>query len=97
MVGVQQDGMAPVSGHHLGQVAVTLSVANDHASLPIAYRLYLPEGWASDPARRHRAGVPDDVTFRTKPQIALEQVRAALAEGVAPGVVLADAGYGVDT
>ena len=79
------------------QVAVTLSVANDHASLPIAYRLSLPEDWAKDPARRHKAGVPDDVRFHTKPQIALEQVWAALAEGVAPGVLLADAGYGVDT
>lgn len=79
------------------QVAVTLSIASDHASLPIAYRLYLPEDWASDPVRRQKAGVPDDVIFRTKPQIALEQVRAALAEGVAPGVLLADAGYGVDT
>lgn len=79
------------------QVAVTLSVANDHASLPIAYRLYLPEDWASDPVRRKKAGVPGDVRFRTKPQIALEQVWAALAEGVAPGMLLADAGYGIDT
>ena len=79
------------------QVAVTLSVANDHASLPIAYRLYLPEEWASDPVRREKVGVPADVRFRTKPQIALEQVWGALAEGVAPGVLLADAGYGVDT
>lgn len=79
------------------QVAVTLSVANDHASLPIAYRLYLPEDWASDPLLRRKAGVPDHIRFRTKPQIALEQVWAALADGVAPGVLLADAGYGVDT
>ncbi len=47
------------------QVAVSLSVANDHASLPIAYRLYLPEAWADDPARRSRAGVPDD--WRSRP------------------------------
>lgn len=67
------------------------------ALLWLRYRLYLPEDWASDPVRRQKAGVPDDVIFRTKPQIALEQVRAALAEGVAPGVLLADAGYGVDT
>ena len=79
------------------QVAVSLSVANDHASLPIAYRLYLPEAWANDPARRGRAGVPDDVAFQTKPQIALAQIRAALDAGVAPAMVLADAGYGVDT
>jgi SRSO17 transposase len=79
------------------QVAVSLSVANDHASLPIAYRLYLPDAWANDPIRRGRAGVPDDVAFQTKPQIALAQMRAALDAGVAPATVLADAGYGVDT
>jgi SRSO17 transposase len=79
------------------QVAVSLSVANDHASLPIAYQLYLPEAWADDPARRRKAGVPDDMAFRTKPRIALEQIRAALLAGVPSAVVLADAGYGVDT
>ena len=79
------------------QIAVSLSVANDHASLPIAYRLYLPESWANDPDRRAKAGVPEDVVFRTKPEIALDQIRAALAAGVPRGVVLADAGYGVDT
>ncbi|MDQ2763893.1 MAG: IS701 family transposase [Pseudomonadota bacterium] len=79
------------------QVAVTLSVAADHASLPIAHRLYLPKPWADDPARRAQAGVPDDVAFQTKPQIALDQVRAAIAAGVPKATVLADAGYGVDT
>src|SRR5271165_675974 len=79
------------------QIAVTLSVANHAASLPIAYRLYLPEAWANDPDRRAKAGVPEDVGFRTKPEIALDQVRAALAAGVPTGVVLADAGYGTDT
>jgi SRSO17 transposase len=79
------------------QVAVTLSVANQHASLPIAYRLYLPQAWADDPDRRAKASVPDDVRFATKPQIALAQLRAAQAAAVPPGIVLADAGYGVDT
>ena len=79
------------------QVAVSLSVANDHASLPIAYQLYLPEAWANDPARRRKAGVPEDIVFQTKPQIALAQIRAALLAGVPSAVVLADAGYGVDT
>jgi SRSO17 transposase len=78
------------------QIAVTLSIANHAASLPIAYRLYLPEDWALDEARRERARVPDDVTFRTKPEIALAQIGTALAAGVAPGVLLADAGYGAD-
>ena len=47
------------------QIAVSLSVANEHASLPIAFRLYLPEDWAADPVRRARAGVPEDVVFKT--------------------------------
>ena len=79
------------------QVAVSLSVANEHTSLPIAFRLYLPEDWAADRVRRAKAGVPADVVFKTKPQIALDQIKAARAEGVPEGVVLADAGYGINT
>jgi len=79
------------------QVAVTLSVANAQASLPVAYRLYLPEAWAQDAERRSKAGVPEDIGFQTRPEIALDQIRAALADGVAAGLVLADAGYGIDT
>ena len=78
------------------QIAVTLSVANHAASLPIAYRLYLPEDWAGDAARRKKTGVPDEVKFKTKSQISLAQIAAALAAGVRPGVVLADAAYGVN-
>ena len=78
------------------QIAVTLSIANHAASLPIAYRLYLTEDWAADQARRKKAHVPDDVIFKTKPQIALDQIRAALAAGVSPGVLLTDASYGAD-
>jgi SRSO17 transposase len=79
------------------QVAVSLSVATASASLPVAWRLYLPQAWADDAVRRKQAKVPAAVTFRTKPQIALSQIEAALAEGVAPGAVLADAGYGNDS
>src|SRR6202451_2773289 len=84
------------------QVAVTLSIANHQASLVpgldpgIAYRLYLPEEWVNDAARRSKAHVPDDVKFRTKPEIALRQIKAALMAGVARGVVLTDAAYGSD-
>ena len=79
------------------QVAVSLSIANHQASLPVAYRLYLPEDWAADAARRRRAGVPEATDFKTKPAIALEQIRAACAAGVPRGVVLMDAGYGCNT
>jgi SRSO17 transposase len=79
------------------QVAVTLSIANHHASLPVAYRLYLPKDWADDAGRRNKAHVPEAIRFKTKPQIALAQIRAALAAGVAPGVVLMDASYGTNS
>jgi SRSO17 transposase len=76
------------------QVAVSLSLANRHASLPVAYQLYLPEEWAGDAARRKKAGVPKDIGFKTKPEIALEQLRWAVRIGLPRGVVLFDAGYG---
>jgi len=76
------------------QVAVSLSYATEGASVPIDYTLYLPEGWASDAERRAGVGVPEEVEFRTRPEIALEQLRAACERGVPRQVVLADAGYG---
>ena len=76
---------------------MTLSIANDAASLPIAHRLYLPEAWANDRARRKKAGVPEEIIFKTKPEIALDQIKGAHAAGAPQGVVLADAGYGTDT
>jgi len=79
------------------QVAVTLSLANHHASLPVAHRLYLPKEWATDRQRRRKAGVPKEVTFKTKPAIALDHLRFACAAGLPRGVVLMDAGYGTDT
>src|SRR6186997_2406815 len=79
------------------QVAVSLSLANHDASLPVAYQLYLPKEWAADRARRRKAGVPKEVRFKTKPEIALEQLRWACAAGLPRGVVLMDAGYGADT
>jgi SRSO17 transposase len=79
------------------QVAVSLSVATWQASLPIAWRLYLPEIWAGDPERRNKAGVPEEIGFRTKLEIALDQIRQAIDDGVPQGTVLADPAYGNDT
>jgi SRSO17 transposase len=78
------------------QVAVSLSVGNATGTVPIAWRLYLPESWAKDEDRRKTAKVPQDIVFKTKPQIALDQIKAAQEEGVTPGVILTDAGYGAD-
>jgi SRSO17 transposase len=96
-VGVSRQYCGQLGKQENCQLAVTLSVANTHASLPIAFRLYLPETWANDPQRRAKAGIPDEIAFQTKPAIALDQIRRALAQGIPSGIVLADAGYGVDT
>src|SRR5579863_98828 len=79
------------------QVAVSLSIANHGASLPVAYRLYLPQEWTQDRERRRKAGIPKDIVFKTKPQIALDQIREACEAGLPRGVVLMDAGYGANT
>src|SRR4029077_6655164 len=76
------------------QVAVSLSITTEHSSLPIAWRLYLPEIWAEDDERRKGAGVPKEIPFQTKPAIALEQIRKALTDEVPTAPVLADAAYG---
>jgi SRSO17 transposase len=79
------------------QVAVSVSVADERASVPVAYRLYLPEAWARDRRRRRAASVPDAIEFRPKWQIALEQIQQLTGEGVPAAPVVADAGYGVVT
>jgi SRSO17 transposase len=79
------------------QVAVSLSIANHAASLPVAYRLYLPQDWTKDRPRRKKVGVPKDVKFMTKPEIALEQIRFACEAGLPRGVALMDAAYGNDS
>jgi len=79
------------------QVAVSVSVAHERGSIPVAYRLYLPETWARDRRRRRAAGVPDTIAFRAKWQIALEQMTQLTSEGVPAAPVVADAGYGVVT
>jgi SRSO17 transposase len=79
------------------QVAVSLSIANHFASLPVGYRLYLPKEWAEDRARRDRAGVPEDIRFKTKQQIALELIQRAHAAGLPLGVLLMDLDYGRDS
>jgi len=79
------------------RVAVSLSIATATSSLPIAWRLYLPEIWAKDRQRRKQAGIPSDIGFETKPQIALKQIRKAVEDGMPTAPVLADAAYGNDS
>ena len=79
------------------RVSVTLSIATAEGSLPVGFRLYLPREWSDDAARRRTAGVPEDVAFATKPQLAWRQIEAALQAGYPRGPVLADAADGDET
>ena len=96
-VGVARQYCGQVGKQDNCRVAVSLSVATWSSSLPIAYRLYLPKEWAEDSKRRKKTEVPKEVEFQTKPEIALNQIRAAVAAKVVRGVVLADAAYGINT
>jgi SRSO17 transposase len=96
-VGVARQYCGQVGKQDNCRVAVSLSVTTEKASMPVAFRLYLPESWVGDRKRRKKTGVPDSIQFQTKPEIALEQIRHARERGLPEGVVLADAGYGTDT
>ena len=79
------------------RVAVTLSIATHEGSLPVGFRLYLPREWTDDEARCRKVGVPTEVGFATKPQLAWQQIEAAVQAGYPHGTVLADAAYGDET
>jgi SRSO17 transposase len=87
-VGVTRQYCGQVGKQENCRVAVSLSVATWDSSLPIAYRLYLPKEWAEDAERRGKTEVPEEIVFQTKPEIALDQICAAVAAGVERGVVL---------
>jgi SRSO17 transposase len=96
-VGVARQYCGPLGKQDNCQVAVTLSLVNPTMSVPCAYRLYLPEAWAKDQARRRAAGVPEQIAFQTKPELALAQVDQLLADGLPRAPLVADAGYGSTT
>jgi SRSO17 transposase len=96
-VGVARQYCGQVGKQDNCRVAVSLSVTTEKASMPVAYRLYLPQSWVDDRQRRKKTGVPDSIQFQTKPEVALDQIRRARERGIPQGVVLADAGYGTDT
>ena len=96
-VGVTRQYCGQLGKQENCRVAVSVSLGTEQASLPVAYRLYLPEIWAQDPARRKQAGVPKEVRFQTKPEIALDQIRWLVEKDVPRAAVLADAAYGNDT
>jgi SRSO17 transposase len=96
-VGVTRQYCGQVGKQENCRVAVSLSISTAEVSLPIAWRLYLPELWTRDKKRRTATGVPAEVKFQTKPEIALQQIRTALDREIPAAPVLTDAGYGNDT
>lgn len=79
------------------QIGVSLNYATDDGCFPIDFQLYLPESWTENQARRQKARIPPEVTFKRKWQLGLEMIDRARAWGLAGEVVVADAGYGVVT
>jgi SRSO17 transposase len=95
-VGVARQYCGQVGKQENCQVAVSLSISTMKASLPIAWRLYLPELWTQDRERRKATSIPEEIGFQTKPGIALQQIRTAVDRQIPSAPVLADAGYGND-
>ena len=91
-VGVAHQYCGQVGKNANCQALVSITLARDEVPVPVALRIYLTKEWAHDPARRRRAKVPEDVVFRTKWQIALDEVERIMQSGVEFGDVLADAG-----
>jgi len=96
-VGVARQYCGQLGKQENCQVAVTISLANTVMSVPAAYRLYLPEAWAKDRGRREEAGVPKEVKFQKKWEIALAEIDALIEDDLPRAPVVADAGYGVVT
>jgi SRSO17 transposase len=79
------------------QVAVSAHVVGERGTLPLGWRLYLPEEWCDDRERRRKAKIPDAVCFQTKPQLAASLCEQAAGWEVPAAPILADSAYGDDT
>ncbi len=76
------------------QVAVTLDLGTEESSTPLDWALYLPEQWIHDPIRRRQAGVPEEITFKTKIELALDLIDEVREWGLQDRLILSDSGYG---
>jgi len=93
-VGVQRQYTGSAGKVTNCQIGVSLSVATDTAHAPIDFELYLPESWTDDAGRREAVRIPDDVQFKTKPELALDMIRRAREAAIPGEIVLADSAYG---
>jgi len=76
------------------QVAVTLDLGTEESSTPLDWGLYLPESWINDPVRRKKAGIPEEIKFKTKTELALDLIDEVRRWGLQDRLILSDSGYG---
>lgn len=93
-VGVQRQYTGSAGKVTNCQIAVSLSIATETEHVPIDFELYLPKSWVEDAKRRKEARIPKEIVFKTKPELALEMLKRAVADDVPRGMVLGDSGYG---
>jgi SRSO17 transposase len=79
------------------QITVSVHAVGERGTLPVGWRLYLPEDWCDDQARRRTAKIPDEVVFQTKPQLASSLIHEASGWELPIAPILADCAYGDDT
>ena len=96
-VGVQRQYTGSAGKITNSQIGVSLTLATRSDQLPVDFELYLPRCWTDDAERRKEARIPDDVVFKTKPEIALAMLDGASKAGIPLGVVLADSAYGTSS
>lgn len=93
-VGVQRQYSGTLGKVGNCQIGVSLTVATRSEHVPIDMALYIPQSWIDAPERRKKARVPEELTFKTKPQLALELINRAVEDKIPGKILLADAGYG---
>ncbi|MGA2450621.1 MAG: IS701 family transposase [Polyangiaceae bacterium] len=93
-VGVQRQYSGTLGKIGNCQIGVSLTIATRHEHVPIDFALYMPQCWTDDAARREKARVPDDLVFKTKPELALDLITRAMDDKIPGEIVLVDTAYG---
>jgi SRSO17 transposase len=79
------------------QIGVSVHAVGARGTVPLGWALYLPEDWCEDPVRRRKAKIPDQIVFKTKPELGVELVERAAGWAVLRAPVLGDHAYGANT
>src|SRR5215210_723306 len=79
------------------QITVSVHAVGEQGTLPLGWRLYLPQEWCDDRLRRRKAKIPEEVRFQTKPELAANVCEDAAASEIPSAPILADSAYGDDT